>query len=94
MDIKTRYVEEMAARRRSGNPEISFLEFSHILNQATLQEKWSRNIHRMGRLMFRKAGLMIGEEQYISGSYNLIGACLLAPNLTFGKLLDLYQNKT
>jgi glycosyltransferase involved in cell wall biosynthesis len=91
MELKTRYVEEMSGRRRSGNPEVSLMEFSHTLNQAPLWEKWKRNINRRGKLMFRHAGLRIGERKYVSGLYSLIGACLLTPQLTFQKLLGLYR---
>ncbi|HEY9596871.1 MAG TPA: glycosyltransferase family A protein [Cyanophyceae cyanobacterium] len=94
MEFKTRYVEEMASRRRSGKPELSLMEFKKKeLDQSTLMEKWKRYTHTRGKVMFRKAGLMIGEGQYISGLYNLMGACLLTPKLTFHKLLALYQNK-
>jgi glycosyltransferase involved in cell wall biosynthesis len=92
MELKTRYVEGMASRRRSGNPEVSLMEFSHTLNQAPLLEKWKRNINGRGRLMFRHAGLRIGEGKYISGLYSLVGACLLTPKLTFQKLLALYRH--
>ena len=89
MEFKTRYVEEMAAQRRSNKPEISLMEFSHTLNQATLWEKWHRNINEMGRLMFRQAGLMIGEGEYFRGLYGLTVAFLLTPRLTLYKLLAL-----
>ena len=91
MELKTRYVEEMSGRRRSGSSEISLMEFSHTLNQEPLWEKWKRNINGRGRLMFRYAGLKIGEGKYVSGLYSLVGACLLTPKLTFQKLLSLYR---
>lgn len=94
MEFKTRYVEEMAARRRSGKPEVSLIEFSHTLNQATLWEKWKRNINGMGRLMFRQGGLMLAEGKYFRGLYSLAGAFLLAPRSTLYKLLAMHRNKS
>jgi glycosyltransferase involved in cell wall biosynthesis len=93
MEFNTKYAEEMANRRRSGRPEISLIEFGKTLDQVAFWEKHSRNINGLGRLMFRKAGLMIGEGNYIIGFYNLIGASLLSPRATFNKLLGMYQNK-
>lgn len=94
MCLKTSYVEAMTARRRSGNPEISLMEFNQTLNQVSLWEKWQRSTYRMGKLMFRKAGLMIGEGQYIYGAYSFVGACLLAPRFSFGRLLALYRGRS
>ena len=95
MGFKTRYVEEIAAQRRSNKPEVSLTEFSHALNQVTLWEKWKRNINDKGRLMFRKAGLMIGEGEYFRGLYSLTVAFLLTPRLTLYKLLALrHQNES
>jgi glycosyltransferase involved in cell wall biosynthesis len=93
MDIKTRYAEEMAARRRFGAPEISLMEYNQILNQASLWEKLRRSNNRMGRLMFRKAGLMIGERHHMRGLYYLMGACLLAPRFALGRLKALHQGR-
>ncbi|XHX81311.1 MAG: glycosyltransferase family 2 protein [Stenomitos frigidus ULC029] len=89
MQLKTRYVEEIAGLRRSNKPEISLMEFSYAMNQATLWEKWKRNINGMGKLMFRQAGLMIGERKYFKGLYSLTMAFLLTPRLTLYKLLAL-----
>jgi len=94
MDFKTRYVEAMAARRRSGKPEISLTEFNQILQQAPVWERWQKNADRVGRLMFRKAGLMIGEAQYIGGVYNLVGSFLLAPKFVWKRLLALYRSRS
>jgi len=91
MEFKSCYVETIATQRRTGEPEVSLTEFSQTLNQSSLRKKWQGKINTMGRLMFRKAGLMIGEGQYVRGVYNLVGACLLAPKLTFSKLLGLYS---
>jgi glycosyltransferase involved in cell wall biosynthesis len=93
MEFNTKYVEEMASRRRAGMPELSLTEFGETLNQVTSWEKYSRNINGIGRLMFRRAGLMIGEGNYINGLYNLVGASLLSPKNTFHKLMGMYQNK-
>lgn len=94
MELKSRYVEQMAIQRRSGKPEVSLTEFSQTLDQANLLEKWKRNLNTQGKLMFRRAGLMIGEKQYIGGFYNLAGACLLAPKFASGRLLGLYSSRS
>ena len=91
MEFKTRYVEKMANRRRDGEPEVSLTEFSHTLNQVTSLEKWKRNVNGMGRLMFRQAGLMLGEGKYFRGLYSLTGSFLLTPRLTLSRLLSMYR---
>ena len=93
MEFKTRYVIAMTTRRRAGEPEMSLTEFSQTLDQATWLERVRRNINSTGRLRFRRAGLMLGEKQYIGGVFNLAGACLLAPRFAYGRLVGLYKSK-
>jgi len=92
MQFKTRYVEKIAAQRRVGKSEISLLEFRQTQGQVTLWKKYKIKNHEMGRFMFRKAGLMIGERQYLRGLYNLFLALLLTPRLTFSELLAYTRN--
>jgi glycosyltransferase involved in cell wall biosynthesis len=91
MEFKTRYVMAMTTRRRAGEPEMPLLEFSQTLDQAHWLEKWHREVSSMGKLNFRRAGLMVGEGQYVMGILNLVRACFLAPRFAFGRLLRLYR---
>jgi glycosyltransferase involved in cell wall biosynthesis len=94
MELKTRYVSAMAGLRRANEPEISLTEFSKTLDQASPWELFHRNVNGRGKLMFRKAGLMIGEGQRLGGAMNLLGACLLAPRFAVGRLFALYRSKS
>lgn len=95
LQFKTRYIEAMARFRRSGKPEISLTEFSQTLDYVNPIAQWFRNLDERGRLMFRNAGLMIGEGKLIQGFFYLMGACLFSPIFSFNRLFIFYkgQNK-
>jgi glycosyltransferase involved in cell wall biosynthesis len=81
MDLKTRYAEAMAQRRRSGRLELSLTEFTEIAMQGHSLKQLQIRLNRQGRLMF------------LTGFGQLFGSLLLAPTHTFKRLLGLYLGK-
>jgi hypothetical protein len=68
------------------------MKFCQTLDQTNFLENLKRNLSGIGKLMFRQAGLMFGQRRYLSGLYNLAGAFLLTPKLTFHKLSAVYDH--
>ena len=91
MQLKTAYIQALAAMRRSGEPEISLDEFTQK-NKDNFLERMSDYRSSLGKLTFRKAGCLIGEKSYISGILNLLYAYLLTPSFVFKRLSSLRKS--
>lgn len=89
MQMITRYVTAMSQLRLDGKPEISLDEFRNTLDKSTLQQKLVRYFKQTGMLLFRKAGLLIGNGQVIQGILSLLGAFLCNPQFVSKRLLTL-----
>lgn len=89
MEIKTRYIEEMARLRREGKPEIPLAEFTKDFDDLGFFKKLRQYSHTTGKLRFRKSGLLLGEKKYLSGILNLVFAYLLAPRFVVNRLFSL-----
>jgi len=92
MQIKTRYVITMSELRRNGKPEISLAEFTQTLDRINFLGNLARQFREWGMLHFRKAGLLLGEGQILSGSFNLLVATIFHPMFVTNRLLKLRKN--
>jgi glycosyltransferase involved in cell wall biosynthesis len=88
MQFKTRYIETLASMRRSGQLEISLEEFTKKTKGSFL-EKMNEYRRSLGKLNFRKAGCLIGEKNYIYGTFSLLYAYLLTPSFVSKRLSSL-----
>lgn len=91
MQLKTRYIQTLATMRRSGQPEISLDEFTKQ-NKDNFLERINEHRSSLGRLTFRKAGCLLGEKNYISGTMNLLYAYFLVPAFVFKRLTSLRKS--
>ena len=87
VQVKTRYVETMSQFRKIGKPEISFSEFTRTLDQTNFVIKLIRQFQTHGMLLFRRAGILLGDGQVITGIFTLTGAFLLYPKFVSERLL-------
>ena len=87
VQVKTRYVEAMSQFRQIGKPEISFSEFTQTLDRTSFVGKLVRQFQAHGMLLFRKAGIFLGDGKVITGIFTLTGAFLLYPQFVSVRLL-------
>jgi glycosyltransferase involved in cell wall biosynthesis len=93
MALKSRYVLAIASQRRNGEIEISLDDFEKTIDKVSFHEKIRREMNDRGKLMFRQAGLAIGENRYAVGALKLILALILSPQFSFGRLISLRKKK-
>lgn len=93
MDWKTRMALENAKRRRSGEEEIGIEEFRVIESRRPALAAFFSRCAMRGRLLFRAAGLDIGEKKLIQAMPKLFGAFLLSPKYTTGRLYSMVISK-
>lgn len=66
-----RYVRTRHVSRLAGKEEPTFEEYLEDLQQRSWWEKTSKQLETLGMFYYRKAGLLVGEKQYLFASFYL-----------------------
>jgi len=81
-----RHVVACHRARISGQPELSFEQFSQSLQQQPFWVRWQRELKTSGMYYYRKAGLSVGEDQYLQGGIYLGMSAILNPSYCLPRL--------
>ena len=81
-----RYVVSCHRARISGEQELSFEEFLQKYQKQAFWRRWQQELKTSGMYYYRKAGLSVGEGQYLQGGIYLGLSAVLNPNYSLTRL--------